>query len=149
MDLLEQVKNIHGVDAALGLCFCRGKHYTPMLPDGATLIGYTDQVYFCFVDGYQDTVFAVVNRSGFGSLVYPLAYDFREFLRLIISCGSADLVVRAGTCPEESFCGVPFSGGRKKVLEVIGRRFDLQPVENPSSYIQTVRQVIDCRAIRC
>lgn len=149
MELLEQIKKITGVDSALGLRFSRGNLYAPMLPDGGKLIGYTDSVFFCFVEGYQDTVFAVIPRQGYGTLVYPLAYDFREFLRLVLTCGSASAVARAVTCARDQFSGVIASDSGKKGLEFLRNRFDLPPVADPYGYVQTVRQVIDCSPIRC
>lgn len=149
MDLLEQIKKIAGVDAALGLRFCRGKLYVPALPDGARLIGYTDNVYFCFVDGYQDTVFAVLSHPGYGRVIYPLAYDFREFLRLLLSCGSASAVTGTVTCAREQFSGLQCQESRRNSLDFLRKRFDLSPVSDPYGYVQTVRQVIDCAPIRC
>lgn len=148
MDLLEQVKKISGADTILGICFSKGAVYTPILPDGSRLIGYTDSVFFCTIEGYQDTVFAVTEELGYGVRICPLAYDFREFLRLILACGSAAaaaaivLFGKIPPCPEG--CQYRMAG-----LERLGRRLSLIPVADPCNYVQTVQQVIDCRSIRC
>ena len=147
MDLLAQLKRLSGADAALGLRFARGNEYAPLLPDGARLLGYTDSVYFCFIEGYQNTVFAVMDKMGFGTYVYPLSYDFRDFLRLIRSCGSAEMVAKAGIRSREQF-RKELPEQCSKALERLCDRFDIAPVEDPYAYVQTVGQVIDCSPIR-
>lgn len=148
MDLLEQVKKISGADTVLGICFSRGTVYAPLLPDGSRLIGYADTVFFCTVDGYQDTVFAVMEEPGYGIKICPLAYDFREFLRLILACGSASAAAAIGLRGKMP----PRPEGREKYtagLERLGSRLSLTPVADPRNYVQTVQQVIDCSRIRC
>ena len=72
---------------AKGGCFCT--------PKGARVIGWEDGVHYCFIRGYGETVFAVNPESCTEEYVYPLAANFRDFLRLLLSCGAAAAIEHA------------------------------------------------------
>ncbi len=148
---VDQIRNIHGADRLMGFCFTRGNVYVPQIPDGAHIIGFTDRFYFCNFDGYQETVFAVASDPDVYPRVCPLAYDFREFVRLILACGSAVTAAGAGIRSQEKFRTLlnEEKGKAHQGLMKLGLRFGLTPVQDPFSYVQTARQVIDCSGIHC
>lgn len=147
MELLDQIQKIHDSEKLLGLRFYREAVYFPMLPANSRLIAYADPFYFCTLDGYQNTIFAVAAKSGYGSDICPLAYDFREFLRLILACGSAAIAAKAGFCSREVFSLIR-SDSSCAALKKLSMELSLSPVSDPYTYVQTVRQVIDCSGIR-
>lgn len=59
MNLLERVKRIWGAEEAFGLTLTTRDHTGAHLPEGGKLLGYSHQTYFCFIEGYMETVFAV------------------------------------------------------------------------------------------
>ena len=63
-----------------GGCFCT--------PKGAEVIGWENGIHYCFIRGYGEMVFAVNPESCAEENVYPLAVNFRDFLRLLLSCGT-------------------------------------------------------------
>ena len=57
-------------------------------PMNATVIGWENSIHYCFIKGYRDMVFAVNPESVVDKYVYPLAMNFKDFLCLILVCGS-------------------------------------------------------------
>lgn len=66
-------------------------------PKGATIFGWkgVDGIHFCFIRGFGSMVFAVSPMNGAPNYVHPLAKDFTDFLRLLISCGDAEALEQA------------------------------------------------------
>jgi len=147
MNLLTQVRAYTNAEAILGFRYFLDGMFVPRLPDGASLIGYCDCFLFCYMEGYQNTIFVLKNISGYGRNPVPVAYDFREFLRLIVSAGSARAVAEAALSPEShhSFCMLD----ENDELRVFASHFSLTVVEDFHQYLQTVSRVIDCSGIRC
>ena len=63
-------------------------------PINATVIGWENSIHYCFIKGYRDMVFAVNPEPTVDKYVYPLAMNFKDFLRVILACGST-------TAPEQ------------------------------------------------
>ena len=61
-------------------------------PTNAKAIGFEGCIMYCFIDGYEETVFACNPESCADINVYPLAKSFDDFVRLILACGSANPV---------------------------------------------------------
>lgn len=150
MELLDSIRKISYAESALGLYFTRETVYTPFLPEGSKLIGLTGQIYFCTIDGYQETVFAVRNEQGFGLCICPMAYNFSEFVRLVGGCGSA---LSAANMGFQISYGRRIAVMKDQNLDLTSlrrllARFSLSPVSDPHEYLQTVGQVIDCSRVR-
>lgn len=149
MDLLERVKKICGAEEALGITFSTKDVQGARLPVGAKLIGYTDSIYLCFVAGYQETVFAVDDMPDHEWRAWPVSYDFREFLRLIFSCGSTNLAAMSGIITpieyERAFELETQKShtGLKRLCEILS----LTPIQDPYAYTHTVGTVIDCSRV--
>lgn len=148
-NLLEYVKRIRGAEAALGLTFATKDRMDARLPEGSRLLGYSHQTYFCFIEGYQETVFAVDDQPEGKWQAWPVAYSFAEFLRLILACGSAELSARIVKLSEEAY-------GReldrqlrtpKPDLLKLQQILDLTPIPDPYGYARTVERLIDCEKI--
>ena len=54
-------------------------------PVNATMIGWENSIHYCFIRGYRDMVFAVNPETCVEKYVYPLAMNFKDFLRLILA----------------------------------------------------------------
>lgn len=143
MTILDQVQNRRGSEAALGMVFSGRTEYGSKLPSGSRLIGQAGNKLLCYVQGYQETVFAVDIHSG---IAKPLAYDFSEFLRLVFACGSAERAASIafvyGNVPQGPLVSAPVS--MKRLREYLG----LTPISDPVEYVKTVGQVIDCSRLR-
>ena len=57
-------------------------------PVGARVIGWENGIHYCFIRGFGEMVFAVNPDSCVEENVYPLAASFRDFLRLLLACGT-------------------------------------------------------------
>lgn len=146
MDFLENIKKIRGAETALGITFSSKPYANLYLPDGSTLIGRTGTILLCYMQGYQETVFAVDTDPRTEWRAYPIAYDFREFVRLVLTCGSAELTVAAGRLSRSEYekrLRTEWQDRSHTGLKRLQKKLELTPVEDPRNYIHTVQQVID------
>lgn len=143
MSMLERVQKIRGAEEALGIHFCTKSEYTLSLPDGSKQFGISEQFLFCFIDGYQETVFVWDSKTG---IIKPIAYDFSEFLRLIFASGSGYKLARMAMHYQNE------SGESLKRqqagLSRLQDTLELTPIQDPAAYMKTVGQVIDCSRLR-
>lgn len=123
-------------------------------PIDATVIGWENSIHYCFMKRYRDMVFAVNPESCVESYVYPLAMNFKDFLRLILACGSTTAVEQIiGWSKEqfESFLASEYNAKhpeQEKVLKKIKDVLKLDSMENPYEYVKAVQEHFDDRKIR-
>ena len=109
--------------------------------------------YFCTPKGMTvlgwDMVFAVNPMPAGEQHVRPLAGRFRDFLRLLLACGSTTTLEQAGDWTREQFdtyLRAPENAvtpDAQAVLERIASAFRLTPMEDPFSYIKGVQASFD------
>ena len=82
-------------------------------PRGAEIIGRAgvDGVHYCFVAGYGEMVFSVTPMNLPGEYVHPLARTFEDFLRLLLSCNSLDVMEQAYRMDRAAFDCEVFEAG--------------------------------------
>jgi len=139
MNVLERVQRIRGAEEALGIRFCTKSEYTLSLPDGSKQFGIWDQFLFCFIEGYQETVFVWDSQTG---IIKPVAYDFSEFIRLIFACGSGKNLAHMAMYYQNE------SGERRIGMEKLQSILNLISIPDPVGYMRTVGQVIDYSRLR-
>lgn len=121
-------------------------------PKGARVIGWEGGIHYCFIRGYGETVFAVNPESCVEENVYPLAANFRDFLRLLLACGTAAAIEQIVWWTEPQFAGflaedrVPPE--RTAVLERIRQAFRLEPMEHPFRYVKDLQAGFDRSGLR-
>ena len=114
-------------------------------PINATVIGWENSIHYCFIKGYRDMVFAVNPESCVDKYVYPLAMNFKDFLRLILACGSTTAVEQIIGWSKEQFEKFLHSDDNKifpeqaEVLKIIKEELKLVPMEEPYEYVKTVQ----------
>ena len=87
-------------------------------------------------------VFAVNPETCVDRYVYPLAMNFKDFLRLILSCGSTTAVEQIIGWSKEQFEHFVVSKDnaihpeQQKVLDVIKASLKLKPIDEPMSYVR-------------
>lgn len=99
-------------------------------------------------------VFASQPDSCVETNVYPLARTFEDFLRLIISCGSANRIEQIIWMNKERF--VQHVNNEKKIqtheqrdlIKRIQKEFDLTPMNNPFEYVKELQRNFDGSHIR-
>ncbi|MCQ4022917.1 MULTISPECIES: hypothetical protein [unclassified Ruminococcus] len=118
-------------------------------PVGAEIIGWAgvDGIHYCFVKGFGDTVFSVNPTELKGDCVHPIAENFEMFLRLILSCGSADAVEQVHGWNSDEFDSYlleyPLSDEQKNVLCTLKDKLGLQAVDKPFEYIKNLQAGFD------
>jgi len=110
-------------------------------PVDARIIGWENNIHYCFIRGYRDMVFAVNPETCVDQYVYPLAMNFKDFLRLILSCGSTTAVEQIIGWSKEQFEHFVVSKDnaihpeQQKVLDVIKASLKLKPIDEPYEYV--------------
>ena len=118
-------------------------------PIDATVIGWENSIHYCFIKGYRDMVFAVNPETSVDKYVYPLAANFKEFLRLILACGSTTAVEQIIGWSKEQFEDFLYSDDNKvfpeqaEVLKIVAEELKLQPMEEPYEYVKAVQELFD------
>lgn len=127
-----------------GGCFCT--------PKGARVIGWENGIHYCFIRGFGETVFAVNPESCAEENVYPLAATFRDFLRLLLACGTTTAIEQIVWWTEEQFRAFLAEDEappeRTAVLEKIRQAFRLEPMEEPYQYVKALQAGFDASRLR-
>ena len=112
-------------------------------------IGLEGSILYCFIEGYDEMVFASNPETCVDTNVYPLAKNFTDFLRLIFACGSANPVEQIGWMSKEKFDEHVANEKQLqteehvKVLNVISKEFNILPMEDPFGYVKELQKDFD------
>ena len=123
-------------------------------PLNATVIGWENCIHYCFIKGYREMVFAVNPESCLDKYVYPLAMNFKDFLCLILACGSTTAVEQVIGWSKEQFESFLVSeynakhSEQENALEEIRRVLKLEPMENSYEYVKSVQEQFDDSKIK-
>ncbi len=121
-------------------------------PKGARVIGWENGIHYCFIRGYGQMVFAVNPESCAEEYVYPLAANFRDFLRLLLSCGTTTAIEQIVWWTEEQFqkfiAEDETPPERAAVLRQIQEAFHLEPMEAPFQYVKALQAGFDRSRLR-
>lgn len=121
-------------------------------PKGARVIGWENGIHYCFIRGFGEMVFAVNPESCVEENVYPLAASFRDFLRLLLACGTTTALEQIIWWTEEQFQAFLAEDEtppeRTAVLEKIRQAFHLEPMEKPYQYVKTLQAGFDAGRLR-
>ena len=123
-------------------------------PLDATVIGWENSIHYCFIKGYRDMVFAINPESCVDKYVYPLAANFKDFLRLILACGSTTAVEQIIGWNKEQFEDFLHSEDNKvfpeqsEVLKIVAEELKLQPMEDVYEYVKAVQEQFDDKKIK-
>lgn len=123
-------------------------------PKGASVIGWAgvDGIHYCFIRGFGEKVFAISPSNLPGEQVNILADNFEDFLRLLISCGTLDAVEQAHMWNKEQFEAYVAENRPSKeqleILELLQKKFSLEPMEQPFEYIKAVQEAFDYKKLK-
>lgn len=121
-------------------------------PRGARVIGWENGIHYCFIRGCGEMVFAVNPESCAEENVYPLAANFRDFLRLLLSCGSTTAIEQIVWWTEAQFLEFleedETPPERTAVLNRIQEAFHLEPMECPFQYVKALQADFDRSKLR-
>lgn len=118
-------------------------------PVGAQIIGWDNGIHYCFLDGFGQMVFCVNPEPCGEQYVYPLARDFRDFLRLILAVRNTNpLQQMIGwdkaqylefLCSEQAL-DEDSSKQASAVLKALSDQLGLTPMEQPFEYVKKIQQ---------
>jgi len=154
MTLYGRFRRLKLAPAALGM-ERRGEN-TPYFctPVGAEIIGWAgvDGIHYCFIRRFGEMVFAVDPMNDPGNHVYPLARNFEDFLRLLLSCGDAGCIQQAHAWDAAAFARYqqenPRSEAQTAALDKLAKTFRLTPMPDPLGYIRAVYDEFDRSQIK-
>ena len=124
-------------------------------PVGAIVFGWTgvDGIHFCKIRRFREMIFAVSPANAPGEYVHPIARDFRDFLRLLITLGDANLLEQAWMwdrsrfMTERKIVAAEEDPERDEVIRRLIKKFSLTPMEDPYGYIHSLQDRFDYTAI--
>ena len=156
MTLLRQFQAL-GLDCSpVGLCPGPAQGGYFCTPRGMTVLSWEGcgGIHYGRICGYGDMVFAVNPMPAGDRYVRPLARSFRDFLRLLLACGSTAALEQMGDWTREQYDAwlhapenaVTAEG--RAVLERIAAAFPLTPMEDPFAYVKEVQASFDGGRLR-
>ena len=121
-------------------------------PRDAEIIGWAgvDGIHYCTIPEFGEMVFAV-SPMNFGDCVHPIARNFEDLLRLLLSCGSMDVLEQCYAWDEEQFkaflidCSA--TEEQQSVLDALRTEFGLEPIENVFGYVKELQAEFDLSQI--
>ncbi len=140
--------------APLGIELCENENSYFCTPKGAIIIGWAgvDGIHYCFVPGFGEMVFAVSPMNTPENRVHPLAKDFTDFLRLLLTCGNTAALDQVYCWDQSQFDAFlkdnPPSDEQQSVLDTIREKLLLTPMDQPFTYIKELQAVFDYSRIK-
>lgn len=149
MDLFQKYKNMKIDGELINLKYAEITVAYYCYPKDAKVIGFEGCILYCFLPQYGDIVFAADPENYSDRKVFPLARTFKEFLRLIITCGSVNPVEQIINLPQGQFdqCLQEIKANQTDAqAELITRLCDeflLTPINNPYQYVKDLQTDFD------
>lgn len=156
MTLLKRFQAL-GLDCSpVGLCPGPAQGGYFCTPRGMTVLGWEGcgGIHFGRIRGYGDMVFAVNPIPAGEQYVRPLAHSFRDFLRLLLACGSAAALEQMGDWTREqldAWLRAPenaVTAEGRAVLSRIAAAFRLTPMEDPFGSVKEIQASFDGGRLR-
>ena len=128
------------------------------VPVGARIIGGEGCfIYYCFIKGHGDMVFAINGESYDDHVVHPLAENFETFLSLILTANGVTAIEQITGWSEETYNEFVVSDGNKpmeedveehaKVLAKLQSELKLTPHVDPYNYVKNLQSNFDYSTI--
>ena len=118
-------------------------------PKGADIIGWTgvDGIHFCFLPDFDDMVFSVSPMELEPDFVHPVAENFRDFLRLLLACGSTAAVEQAWMWNQAEFDDFlrdnPILPEQQAVMDALAAQLHLSAMPQPWQYLHKLQTDFD------
>lgn len=125
-------------------------------PIGAKIIAWDNGIHYCFIKGFEEMVFAVNPESCCDYDVYPLAKNFNDFLRLLLSTKNANTLQQIILWDKQSFItfindpmNVKYdnSSNVTSILNTIKDKLKITEMPNPFEYVKEIQKDFDYSCI--
>lgn len=121
-------------------------------PKDAKILGWAgvDGIHYCTIPEFGEMIFAV-NPMDFGDCVHPIAGNFEDLLRLLLSCADMEVLEQCYAWDEEQFkafmMDCPATEEQQTVLERLKKTFNLEPIDDVFDYVKTLQAQFDLSQI--
>lgn len=122
-------------------------------PKNADVIGWAgvDGIHYCTIPEFGEIIFAV-SPMNFGDCVHPIARNFEDLLRLLLSCADMAALEQCYTWDEDQFktflLDCPATNEQQAVLDQIREEYGLESIENAFAYIKKLQAEFDLSKIQ-
>ena len=113
-----------------------------------------DGVQFCFIDGFNEMVFAISPEAIENKFVNPIAENFEIFLRLVVSCKNANPLEQIYWNTREEFISFleedmkNASAEQTAVLGQLQSELNISPMTDPYAYVKELQRGFDYSRIK-
>lgn len=117
-------------------------------PSGAHVLGWDNDIHYCLIDGFGQTVFCVNPEGCCDRYVYPIARDVRDFCRLVLAVGNTNplqQIILWERQEFDDFLRSPEEAAWRRHPEVVQAlaalqaRLGLPPMEEPFAYVKALQ----------
>ena len=117
-------------------------------PIGAKIIAWDNGIHYCFIQGFEEMVFAVNPDTGCEHYVYPLAKPFYDFLSLLLAAKNANAMQQVILWDRQQFIDFMHSPDTVEydsrpevaaVLHAIQTNLGVSPMEDPFASIKRLQ----------
>lgn len=121
-------------------------------PKGAKVLGWAgvDGIHYCTIRGFGDMIFAV-SPMNVRDYVHPIARNFEDLLRLLLSCTDMAALEQCYAWDEEQYkaflMDCPATPEQQAVLDAIRSKTSLEPMEDSFHYVKKLQAEFDLSAI--
>ena len=121
-------------------------------PRGAEIIGWAgvDGIHYCTIPEFGEMIFAV-SPMNVGDYVHPIAENFLDLLRLLLSCGDMAALEQCYAWDEEQFkaflIDYPITKEQQAILDTLREAFDLEPIEDAFAYVKALQKSFELSKI--
>lgn len=113
-----------------------------------------DGIHFCFIEDFNEMVFVVIPLPSDDKYVKPLAYNFKDFLRLLLGCKNANTFDQISWMNRQQYDELTqstingLSKEEKEVLQAIENQLGLSPIADPYEYVKNLQKNFDYSLIQ-
>ena len=121
-------------------------------PKDAVIIGSAgvDGIHYCTIPEFGEMIFAV-SPMNFGDCVHPIAKNFEDLLRMLLSCADMAVLEQCYAWDEEEYkawlIDCPATKEQAQALAAIQAEFDLEPMEDAFAYVKQLQAEFDLSKI--
>ena len=121
-------------------------------PRNAEIIGWAgvDGIHYCAIPEFGEMIFAI-SPMNFGDCVHPIAENFEDLLRLLLSCVDMAALEQCYAWDEEQFkaflIDCPATEDQQAVLDTLRKEFSLEPIADVFTYVKELQAGFDLSQI--
>lgn len=126
-------------------------------PIGATILGWDNGIHYCFIDGFDEMVFAVNPETLCEHYVYPLSKNFSDFLSLLASVKNTNTLQQIILWNKQEYTNFITSKEEKdycsrpeviKVLKQLQSELSVNEMAKPFEYVKELQSNFQYSKIR-